>query len=132
MKHHCSFFNTIIERYAMTTLTRWYIESKDARTNEVIATAMEGLHSAEKFVTLVCSDDKKHELAEVRDYAFVARLLRSQKNLNLKFVVFRSQGNGKPAPWKFASRKKTTLEKMKQSGKIASGTSATKKNALRF
>lgn len=116
----------------MTTLTKWYIESKDSHTNSVIAEALDGLHSAEKFVTVICSDDQKRGLVEVPNYAFVSRLLRSQKDLNLKFVVFRSQGNGKPTPWKFASRKKTTLEKLKQSGTVVSGTSATKKNALRF
>lgn len=116
----------------MTSITKWYIESKDSRTNEIIATAMEGLHSAEKFVTLTCSDDNKHSLAEVPNYAFVSRLLRSRKDFNLNFEVFRSQGNGKPTPWLFSSRKKTTLEKLQAKKKIVTGTQTVAKSATRF
>lgn len=99
--------------------TRWYIHPKDAHTNEVLSTALEGLNNAEKFETKECADGKKRQLVEVKDYAFVSRLSRSKKSLCILFEVFRSQGNGKPAPWKFLKRPKPTLERLKKTGAVA-------------
>ncbi len=114
-------------------VTIWFMESKDSHTNEVIATALEGLHSAEKFKTIECSDGKKRNLAEVPDYAFVARLQRSKKDLGISFETFRTQGPSLPTLWTFSTKKRTTLDALKKKGVVhPASKKSTRKSATRF
>jgi hypothetical protein len=98
--------------------TRWYMYSKDAHTNEVIAEALDGLNSVEKFSNLECENGDRLPLCEAPDYNFVARLWRSRATLQIDFEIFRSQGNGKPSPWQFPIREKTTLQKLIKKGDV--------------
>ena len=90
--------------------TTWYVFSRDSHTNEVIAEALKGLSSAEKFSTLQCADGTKRDLCEVPDYAFVARLTRSKKDLRADFEVFRTYGSGLPTVFDFPRLRKQTLK----------------------
>lgn len=94
--------------------TVWYIHPKDARTNEAISLALEGLHCGEKYSTKLCKDGKKREMTEAPDYAFVAKVWRSRKSANLSFDIFRSQNNSKPDVWLFPEKPRVTLATLKK------------------
>lgn len=99
--------------------TIWSLCPEDSHTNEVISEALLGLHSQEQFSLRECADGKKRSLIDVPDYAFVARLWRSKKDLHLTLKIYRRQGSGKPDLWNFPERKKLTLNGLKNSGKVA-------------
>lgn len=99
--------------------TTWYLFSRDSRTNEIIAQALLGLNSVEKFSTLKCTDGTKRELCEVPNYAFVARLERSKRDLGADFQVFRTYGNGFPNVFDFPRPKKSSLKTLLAKGTIA-------------
>jgi hypothetical protein len=46
------------------------------------------------------------------DYQAASRLFKSQKQLNAKLQIFRSQGNQSPEKWKFETTKKPTLNQI--------------------
>ena len=113
-------------------VTVWYIEPKDARTNEAISLGTDGLFNSEDVCTLECADGVTRDVYRVKDYAFVARVWRSRKTLNLTFEIFRAQGNGKPDLWQFPVPKKRTLEILKKKGLISTGGTVHQKSATRF
>lgn len=94
-------------------IQKWYIEPLDARTNEVLAKNQEFLSDEEIFDGVRCSDGKPHRLWGCRDYAFVARLMRSRIKLMAVFLTWHQEGNGQIRQWIF-SRKKSVKDYVKQ------------------
>jgi len=90
-------------------ITTWLLFCADAHTNEVVSTALNGLQATDSFKEYLCADGKKRYLYGVPDYSFAARIWRSQKQLNVSVLIFRSQNNGKPDAWKFPEKRKLTL-----------------------
>ncbi len=113
-------------------VTTWYVYPRNADTNEVLSSALSGLHSQEKFSTIECAGGEKRELVEVPNYAFVSRLYKSRTALRLDFQVYRSQDGGKPDVWIFHTRKKTTLQNLEARGIIRRGNTPHRKSATRF
>ena len=113
---------------ATTRVVTWFIQPIGSHTNEVLSDALRGLNSSEKFSELECSDGEKREICEVPDYPFVTRFLRSKRDLNLDFHIYRTQGNGKPTRFEFpTTKKKTTVEKLQGKDILTYASSGTTK-----
>lgn len=72
----------------ITKNTTWYVEPRDAATNEVLAGNLE----ADDYIGVrICSDNKAHRLWQC-DHAFIGNLNRSKKKLRLDFDVYVQSG----------------------------------------
>ena len=86
-------------------IQKWYIEPLDARTNEILARNQEFLSDEEIFAGVRCADGKPHCLWGCRDYAFVARLMRSRVSLMAVFLTWHQEGSGQIRQWIFPRKK---------------------------
>lgn len=97
---------TVLSEEKSVSTKTWYLEARDAHTNEVIATEV----SAEMtHRSVLCQDGKKRDFWEC-EYAIITKLLRNQDLAHLRFNVFYREGRYGPVKlWPFAKKKKQTL-----------------------
>jgi len=68
----------------------WFVESLDSHTNAVLARELPEEDLKEG---ILCADGR-HNLWQC-PWNFVAKLMRSKRDLGLKFTIFNQEGNGK-------------------------------------
>ncbi len=88
--------------------THWYIEPLDAHTNEVIASL---LPAEDCILQVLCQDGNKRDFW-LSKYAAITELKNSKSQINLKFNIFKRDGNYGPVKkWDFPKKKLNTQEK---------------------
>lgn len=93
---------------------RWYVEVKNAHTNEVVARELPA-ENAQKGV--LCQDGEKRDLW-MCDYKFITKILENEQELQLKFLVLYREGRYGPVkPWPFLRKKRLPKGAVTKGGK---------------
>ncbi len=94
-------------------VTVWFLHAKDAHSNEVISRAFYESQTMNTCKEHLCSDGKSRYLYEVENYSVALRFYKSQRHLSASFEIYRTQDNGKPGKFIFATPAKPTLKSIK-------------------
>lgn len=84
---------------------RWFIEPRNAYTNEVLARSQEFLSDEQVMNGVACADGQKHKMWACNDYAFVASFTQCKIFPPLVFRVWHQEGNGQIRLWDFPKKK---------------------------